>query len=70
MNLTSTQQVRKAEFQKNIDFYSKPQAPVKKGAGGAGAARKRLKNKKYNKKLPNIGEFFFYIFHKRIFAPH
>ncbi len=30
----------KAEFQKGIDFYSKPQAPVKKGGGGAGAAGK------------------------------
>ena len=32
----------KAEFQKNIDYYSKPQVPVKKGAsgGGGGAAGK------------------------------
>ncbi|MES2004361.1 MAG: tetratricopeptide repeat protein [Bacteroidota bacterium] len=28
----------KTEFQRNIDFYSKPQAPVKKGGGGGGAA--------------------------------
>lgn len=28
----------KAEIQKNIDYYSKPQAPVKKSSGGAGGA--------------------------------
>lgn len=28
----------KAEFQKNIDYYSKPQAPVRKGAGGGAPA--------------------------------
>lgn len=27
----------KAEFQKNIDYYSKPQTPVKKGSGGGAA---------------------------------
>ena len=30
----------KAEFQKNMDFYSKPQAPGKKTGGGGGAAGK------------------------------
>ena len=29
----------KAEFQKNIDYYSKPQAPVKKGAGNGASGK-------------------------------